>query len=332
MPKKPQPLPKKFSGQFSTAEALAHGLSYRRMRANDLVSPFHGARRTQKFLHDRTEELAKDTEPYADKRRRKREHLDDARVYMAVKPEGAFICGASAAFAYGLPVDRPKELEVAVIAPQRAPRGVGVKGRQIAEHLVTTRMVDGILISDPASTWAMLGQKLSERQLIKIGDAIVQIPRDQYGRQLPEKQLATLDDLRAALEASVQRPGYRKLSRAFRRIRVGSSSVLETDYRLDAEYAGLPEPELDAEVFDRNGRRIGISEFTYEKYMVAVEIDGDHHRTSRTQWNRDIEKSHDYAEAGWEVVRLTSKHLQGEHPVGIEMVARVLTRRGWTRG
>lgn len=35
----------------------------------------------------------------------------------------------------------------------------------------------------------------------------------------------------------------------------------------------------------------------------AIEVEGDHHRTSRRQWERDLEKYASYAEAGWQVIR-----------------------------
>ncbi|GEK86275.1 hypothetical protein GCM10007198_04050 [Microbacterium aerolatum] len=74
---------------------------------------------------------------------------------------------------------------------------------------------------------------------------------------------------------------------------------------------------------------MGISEFVYREYRVVVEVEGDHHRTERTQWNRDIEKYHAYAEAGIEVVRLTSKHIRGRHPTAVEIVRAALHRHGW---
>lgn len=56
---------------------------------------------------------------------------------------------------------------------------------------------------------------------------------------------------------------------------------------------------------------------------------GDHHRTARQQWNRDIEKYAAYASHGWEVVRLTSAHIRGWQPRGVEVVRATLLRRGW---
>ena len=73
--------------------------------------------------------------------------------------------------------------------------------------------------------------------------------------------------------------------------------------------------------------RIGITEFVYRRQRVVVEVEGDHHRTSRAQWNRDIDKYAAYAAEGWEVVRLTSRHVRGGQATPI--VSQVLRRRGW---
>src|SRR5690606_6272639 len=107
--------------------------------------------------------------------------------------------------------------------------------------------------------------------------------------------------------------------------RVGSSSPLESDYRLDAEDAGLPEPVLDFEVRDGRGRLLGISEFAYPLHRTVVEIEGDHHRTSKLQWNRDIQKYRDYAAEGWEVVRLTAADVRRTRTAA-RIVGAVLSR------
>ncbi|MBN9175878.1 MAG: hypothetical protein J0I43_00695 [Microbacterium sp.] len=101
------------------------------------------------------------------------------------------------------------------------------------------------------------------------------------------------------------------LLRALECIRVGSMSPLETDFRLVTAAAGLPEPELDVEIRDERGVLLGIADARYEAYRVIVEVEGDHHRTSRAQWRRDIAKHAAYVRAGYEVVRLTAPDVRG---------------------
>ena len=174
----------------------------------------------------------------------------------------------------------------------------------------------------------MLARDFSVRQLVVVGDAIVNVPRDRAGIPCPEARLATIDDLTAAVSAG-RRLGAARLRSAHALVRVGSMSPSETRFRLDAGAHGLPEPELDVEIRGPGGRLLGISEVVYPRWRVVVEVEGDHHRTSRRQWTRDIEKYAAYAAEGWEVVRLTGEHVRTARAVGL--VADALTRRGWQR-
>ena len=83
------------------------------------------------------------------------------------------------------------------------------------------------------------------------------------------------------------------------------------------------------EIRDTAGSLCGITEIVYPEYRTLVEIEGDHHRTDQKQWDRDIEKYATYVAEGWEVVRLTSRHIRGPHPRAVAIVRDVLKRRGW---
>lgn len=328
MPYPPRPLPPSLGPQFSSARAIAEGVTRRRLRARDLEAPFHGVRRLVTPRH--ADDLGLDQPPLALDRQIRAAVLRDALTFGQVMPSGSFFAGRTAAILHGLPADPLEDLEVAVMAPRRAPRGQGVRGRKIAEQFVTVSILRGLPVASPVSAWAMLGRDLTERELVILADAIVRVPRDDSGRRHPELSLATRDQLQAAVDASTGRPGSRRLRAALPRVREGSASPLETDFRLDAEAGGLPRPDLDIEIRNHNGALIGISEIVYPRLRVVVEIEGDHHRTSRQQWNRDIDKYRAYAAEGWEVVRLTSAHIRGRRPSAVQIVREILLRRGWT--
>ncbi|MFD5224613.1 hypothetical protein ACFWHT_03235 [Microbacterium sp. NPDC058342] len=325
MPKKPAPLPASLGACFSTTTALRSGLTHGRLRAKDLTSPFHGARRTRRDIEQEESAVRQDTEPLAASRSIARRVRAKALAYLPVMPEGAFVCGRSAAALRGYPITPDEQLDIGTTAPRRAPRGRGVRGRKTQSHLVTVEVIDGIPVSSPATTWAMLARELSVRRLVILADAILQIPRDSHGRPRPEWAGATRDELQAAIDAG-NRAGVSKLREALSRARAGSASPLETEYRLDAEIDGLPEPELDVEIRDARGRLLGISEIVYRGFKTIVEIEGDHHRTSRRQWNRDLQKYRDYAAEGWEVVRLTSEDIRVRR-TATRIVRAVLARR-----
>ncbi|GAA2010800.1 hypothetical protein [Microbacterium ulmi] len=264
--------------------------------------------------------------PLAVDRMTRKAVLRRARAYREVMAEQAFFVGRSAAVAYGLPIAHSGELEVGVRAPATAPRGRGIRGIKVQPAFVHVRDHEGLRMSSPASTWAMLGRELSVRELVIVGDAVVRIPRDDRGRPQPDEQLATIAQLQRAVQAGPRR-GVERLREALVHIRVGSSSPLETEYRLDAATAGLPEPELDVAIRDRHGALLGVTEVVYREQRTLVEIEGDHHRTDKRQWDRDIEKYAAYVAEGWEVVRLTARHIRGRHPRAAGMVGDVLARR-----
>ena len=263
-----------------------------------------------------------------------------AEAYDVVRQPGAFFTHRTALVLLGLPLDRvPGErrsgdfllsgeepLRVGVFAPQRTPRARGVHGIQTRSTLVTLRSVGGLPVSSPASTWAMFAVEMDAAALTRLGDAIVRIPRDDRGRRRPELQLATITQLRAAADVP-RRRGRRTVDTALDRIRVGSASPLETDWRLAAEAAGLPAFDLDVEIRDERGRLLGIADAAHERYRVIVEVEGDHHRTDRAQWSRDLDKHSSYAAAGWELVRLTSTHIRSGR--AITLLGDLLRRRRW---
>ncbi|WP_424449694.1 hypothetical protein [Microbacterium arborescens] len=64
--------------------------------------------------------------------------------------------------------------------------------------------------------------------------------------------------------------------------------------------------------------------------VSGAEVEGDHHRTSRRQWARDIEKHTAYVALGFEVVRLTSAHIRPTGSAAVTLVGGALRRRGWS--
>jgi very-short-patch-repair endonuclease len=61
--------------------------------------------------------------------------------------------------------------------------------------------------------------------------------------------------------------------------------------------------------------------------MVALEYDGDHHRTDRGQYVKDIRRAETLERLGWHVVRVVKEDRPREI---VERVSRALERRGYT--
>lgn len=337
MPRPPQPLPEGLGDLFSVAEAHAAGVPAGRLRATDLERPFRGVRMTSRpgpddpggaAEHDQEAGAGGRPHPPTLDEIARAEVRRQATAYAKVMEPGAFVAGRSAGSLLELPIDPSSELVIGVFAPARAPRRHGIRGIKVVPGLAHVRERDGLRMTTPASTWAMLGAELAVRELVVVGDAIARIPRDKKGTLQPNSQLAAIAQLEQAIAAG-RRVGIAKLRAALPLIRTASSSPLESEFRIDAEASHLPAFELDVEIFNRSERRIGISELFHRPTRTAIEIEGDHHRVSRRQWNRDIDKYAAYAAEGIEVVRLTSARIRGPRPSAVGVVRDVLLRRGW---
>ncbi|WP_425837249.1 hypothetical protein [Microbacterium sp. PA5] len=333
MPSPPAPLPPELGRTFHYGEARARGASPRRLRAGDLAAPHRGVRVRVAEVGREPDDTDRASRIGHAVRRR-------AEAYDVVRHPDAFFVGRTALALYALPLERlPGEqlsgdlllsggaaLDVGVFAPQRAPRARGVRGVQVRPALATLRSVGGFPVTSPASTWALLAGELDATGLTRLGDALVRIPRDERGRLLPDHRLATMEQLRAAADVP-RRRGRPALYAALAQIRVGSASPLETNWRLAADAEGMPEFALDVEIRDARGALLGIADAAHHGYRVAVEIEGDHHRTDRAQWSRDIEKHAAYVAAGWEPVRLTAAHIRSGRAT--ILLGDALRRRGW---
>lgn len=266
--------------------------------------------------------------------RRLADALQCAHEYALRMPEHEFFSHQTAALLWRAPLppnagmsrsggDVRELLHVSVLAPHRLPRGAGVRGHeaQPATSRVVIHPESGLRVASPATTWAMLGAVLRHPyDVIAVGDHMIRVPRMPGGfpKTLPPA-LAAPAHLEAAL-MSGRRVGKPALRAALPRLRTGSSSRPETWMRVTIVDGGLPEPEIDVDVYAPDGRFIGCVDGAYIDLKIALEYEGDHHRTDPVTWNRDIQKHDDLVAHGWRVIRVTREMLF-VHPE--ELVRRV---------
>jgi hypothetical protein len=92
----------------------------------------------------------------------------------------------------------------------------------------------------------------------------------------------------------------------------GAESPRETWLRLLLIRAGFPRPQTQIRVLDEFGQVIARPDMGWEDILVAVDYEGDHHRTDRRQFNNDIRRAELLAELGWIVVRVTSQDCEAD--------------------
>lgn len=287
--------------EHSRIIASRDGLSRRRLEADFPVVAFRGARTT--------------VEPIT--------YGEKIAAYSAVMRPGEFFSHDTAAYLLGLPGPLPTEvtpLHVSVAPPQRAARRVGVRAHHLWDEAVS--VVDaGYPVADPASTFCHLSDSRSADDLVVLGDALVR--PDGEGRRR---------GLRVDLEVLAERvAGFRgrggKRARAvIGFVRVGSESPRETLLRLLLIRAGLPEPELNVELYDSDGRFVARVDLLYREQRVVVEYDGDQHRTDRRQYERDIARMEAIEALGYQRIRVRASGIFDHPERTVARVRRALAR------
>jgi hypothetical protein len=118
--------------------------------------------------------------------------------------------------------------------------------------------------------------------------------------------------------------GLRRLRAALPLIDGGAASPKETWLRLLLIGAGLPIPATQIPVQEK-WQLVACIDMGWEKYMVAAEYDGDHHRANRHQYARDQDRLRKLEELGWIVIRVIAE----DKPVDVvRRVRGALIRRG----
>jgi hypothetical protein len=183
--------------------------------------------------------------------------------------------------------------------------GLRTRGDRIGEDEIV--IVDGVPVSSPTRTALDLGCWYPTTSGVAAIDA-----------------LARATDIKAAdVELLAQRyPGRRGIARARLAISLfdsGAQSPKETWLRLVLVQAGLPRPQTQIPVFDEFGSAIAYLDMGWEDVKVAVDYDGDHHRSDRSQYNWDIRRLERLQHRGWTLIRVVA----GDRPADI--VRRVRT-------
>ena len=268
------PLPENLGDRaFLVADARGCGLSASRLRGPDLTRPHHGVRASG---------------------------VPDAiRDYLPLLRPGDRFSHGTAALLWPVPLPpRPPGLHVTATAPLNPPRRPGVVGHvNDVDHSV---LRNGLRVSDPVTMFLELATVLGHDELVAVGDALVLDPAILDPHDV--RPWVSLDELRTGCLASRGR-GCRRARAALDDVRVGAESPMETSLRLLLVRAGLPEPLLNVPVSDHRGE-IGRFDMVYRDQRVIVEYDGDQHRRSVRQYEKDMTRIDRAIAAGWVVVRV----------------------------
>lgn len=269
-----QPLPGDLGRRpFRVADAAARGVNAERLRRSDLAAPVHGVR-----VAVGTDEFQSFVEALA----------------LVMRPD-QFFSHTTAARLWAAPLPRSVQDGRSVHVSTRA-EGPRMRRRDVIAHRLSVADVtesDGLRLSAPAAAWAQCAALLGLRALVAVGDHFV--GRTEFA--------TTIDDLAAAIV-----PGSRSsivARTAADLVRVGSESAMESWFRLALVDAGFPEPELNVDVRDPDGRFLGRVDMAWPELKIAFEYDGDHHR-EREVFQYDQRRDNGFIVNGWIAVHATS--------------------------
>ncbi|MGH3969600.1 MAG: endonuclease domain-containing protein, partial [Mycobacterium sp.] len=132
-------------------------------------------------------------------------------------------------------------------------------------------------------------------------------------------------DIELLVDRYTGRRGMKRARAALELVDGGAQSPRETWLRLLLVRAGLPTPQTQIPVRNEWSYVEAYLDMGWEDLKVAVEYDGDHHRTDRGQYAKDIRRLEMLERKGWTVIRVVA----GDRPTDIlRRVREALARRG----
>lgn len=205
----------------------------------------------------------------------------------------ATIAGAAAAAMHGakwIPDDVPVEL---VYARTRPPRGVITRRCLLLDG--ETQTIAGCQVTTPDRTAFDIGRRGAVRFAVARLDALAAATGFEIA-----------DVLRLA-RSHPGSPGLRRLEAALELVDAGAQSPRETYLRMLLVDAGLPRPQTQIPVLGADGFPVAYLDLGWAEHLVAVEYDGDQHRTDRRQYVKDIKRLEMLDSMGWIIVRVVAE-------------------------
>ena len=199
---------------------------------------------------------------------------------------GGVLSGLTAARFHGAKwIDDALPIEL-IWRSARPPKGISVFRGQLRDGEQT--VVAGLPVTTVARTAFDVGRRG------RIGDAVARL--DALGN-------ATGIDAAAITEIASHHRGSRGMQQLLQALTLydpGAQSPKETWLRLLVMKAGFPRPRTQLPV----GRY--FLDMGWEELRLAIEYEGDHHRTDRQQFARDIARLEELVAMGWTIIRVAA--------------------------
>ncbi|MCX2930724.1 hypothetical protein ORI20_10575 [Mycobacterium sp. CVI_P3] len=207
------------------------------------------------------------------------------------------VAGHSAAAWHGAKWVGPNEPAELIHDNRHPPPGIRTWADRLAEDEVV--VLRGVPVTTPARTALDLARRYRSDRAVAVIDALANATR---------LKPADIDEL---VERYRNHRGIAQARATLALVDGGAESPRETWLRLLLIRAGFPAPTTQFVVRDQYGQAIARVDMAWPELKVAVEYEGDHHRTDRRQFNRDIRRVDALTELGWIVIRVTVEDTEG---------------------
>jgi hypothetical protein len=299
------PLPQSLQNiPFRTRTARAAGVPWSRTTGLDLDRPFWGVRAPRASTSDirgLTLAYAVRMRPFA--------------VYSHV----------TAAMLWGIPLPWELEsrhaLDVAVPTGCTAPQARGIRAHRMdfcSADVVRTE----VPLTTRARTWCDLAGMLDDEDLVAAGDFLL-------WRRHPVQTRSTVAQLDDARSRVVDRRAAARIARCLPLLSDRADSPPESIIRLRIVRAGLPTPDINAEIRATSGRFLAMPDLSWSKYRFSLDYEGDLHRSDRIQWEKDIARVPRLENNGWGHRRAGRADLADSTELIRDLRLR-LAARGWS--
>lgn len=203
------------------------------------------------------------------------------------------IAGVAASALHGAAwVDDAEPIEI-LVDERRRQSGLVVRMDRYADDEVTE--ISHLPVTNPARTAFDLGRHQPRAEALSRMDALMRVAPFNAGE----------------VEALVRRygpvRGIRQLRTLLPLVDAGAASPKESWLRLLLIDGGLPIPETQIPVLDSYGYPFAYLDMGWRSIKLAVEYDGDQHRTDRRQYVKDLRRLPMITDLGWETIRVIAE-------------------------
>lgn len=274
------------SGPFPVAAARASGIDSGHLRTAAFEAPFTGVRVPAGWADDLRERC---------------------RALATVLDEGVAFSHGTALRLLGVEVPWTLEdddrIHVVTSRPQDRPQREreAVVAHRSRQARLDTIEVGGLLVTTPAQTFVHVAVGLRRPDdVVVLGDALM---RRQHC-------LVSRAELQHVADRTHKVKGIAQVREQVEQMRPGTDSSTETRTRLALIAANLPCPEVNGVVRAPDGSYVKRVDMLYRRRRVAIEYDGDQHRTDREQWRDDVRRRRMLEALGWVVIVVVADDLR----------------------